>query len=892
MWLLPFLLIDLTLGCVGQTRVEQDNPVATSESESFDDADAATVLLDEGEPEALNEIKEEVSLPANGEGENMLKDLQSWEMRLPLPSSKAPTLSLHKQTEVFNDSEHKPAFRINPDVEERKIRPSPKLQSPNQDEEEAKLNENNEQHEELEAKVVPQHPNEAELEMSLKEDQEVRLEKSREFFDESSANEDSIVEMKPKRPKEIKKGDSLSLYGQEAKVSEDLQSWVMRLPLPSSNEPTMSTEKSKEFFNEAEGNNFPYDGNLIEEENGNLKEALLALKDEELDPTSKNDNEQNEASQVSLSKSKAIVRSEDSHEPEVAEETDVTSVQKKSLLHDTEYTNWTPMNSVAEENPESNEDELLAEDLTEEGLKLDEAHQFYEISQVPLPGIDALLVPEYLSRLESGEDQVATSEHSPTILRDVEDSVSTDEAESENLNQFLETVPLPPYGEMGTTTEEEQLSEMESPLPSANTPDASRENVPELRADAEVTSVLSVEVSPEIHEEIQEETPRLLDHKEISKNLGGAETNEAVLHVQLKNKPEESLSADESTFAVTTKEVTINKETESVEDVDPSLPSSSLARMKEKVDKEDLVSQESALNQHVSSSVSESWEQKSLSESSAKDQHETLAKEDSRLFLKDTQKPTPSENRFDLQKSPETILPMSDLKSAKSRTTRKKSELENHENFQSADILDEAAVRLPSENPSHGKTDSLPFVKEQRRAEDNADDQAAISNDASPDACWQGRVQLARHQYEEALIAFSRSIRTYAKKSLGIDEFLKLQDCYRQRAYTYLQLNSPAQALTDIEQVLESSQSEDVDRPRDLFFRGRVYASMNASQPAIDDISEALRLGLGVKDQAYAFYLRGLSYLRLTRLKPGLKDLSLGCQADFSEACELLDQIL
>ena len=189
-------------------------------------------------------------------------------------------------------------------------------------------------------------------------------------------------------------------------------------------------------------------------------------------------------------------------------------------------------------------------------------------------------------------------------------------------------------------------------------------------------------------------------------------------------------------------------------------------------------------------------------------------------------------------------------------------------------------------------TEPSSWAKEQKSSGRKKTSQSIVVTEESPDGCAQGRAQLARHQYQGALIAFSESIQIYLTKRLHADEFLELQDCYRQRAYTYLQLNQPTHALADIDRVLEGFQPGEINRSRDFFFRGRVYAIMNVSQHAINDLSEALELGLGIQDQAYAYYLRGLSFLRLTRLKPGLKDLSQGCQADFSEACELLDQIL
>ena len=184
------------------------------------------------------------------------------------------------------------------------------------------------------------------------------------------------------------------------------------------------------------------------------------------------------------------------------------------------------------------------------------------------------------------------------------------------------------------------------------------------------------------------------------------------------------------------------------------------------------------------------------------------------------------------------------------------------------------------------------FVKEHEGADRKAERQIITVTEDGPDGCRKGRAQLARHQYQDALSAFSQFIQANTQKGLSTDELIELQDCYRQRAYTYLQLSRPKEALSDIDYVLAEFPTDEINRSRDFFFRGRVYVIMNVSQLAIHDFSEALKLGLGREDQAYAHYLRGLSYLHLKQLDPGLKDLNKGCRADFSEACELLEQIL
>ena len=160
------------------------------------------------------------------------------------------------------------------------------------------------------------------------------------------------------------------------------------------------------------------------------------------------------------------------------------------------------------------------------------------------------------------------------------------------------------------------------------------------------------------------------------------------------------------------------------------------------------------------------------------------------------------------------------------------------------------------------------------------------------DACEKGRMRLVQRQYQAAITFLSQSIRQYQAKSLSRAQRPRLRDCYRQRAYTFFQLGDFPQALSDMNHVLEDSKASDQHRSRDFFFRGRVYTAVTDAQRAIEDLSKALALGLSTHEQAIAHYLRGLSYLWLHRLQPGLKDLSIGCRAEHAEACELLEKIL
>ena len=160
-------------------------------------------------------------------------------------------------------------------------------------------------------------------------------------------------------------------------------------------------------------------------------------------------------------------------------------------------------------------------------------------------------------------------------------------------------------------------------------------------------------------------------------------------------------------------------------------------------------------------------------------------------------------------------------------------------------------------------------------------------------ACDEGRAQLIRQQYQDALSAFSQSIQEFSVTALRDEEVLELKDCYRKRAHVFLQLNQPVQALDDINSVLKDTfLLDEGNLSKDFFFRGRIFFVLKVFQSTIDDISQALDIGLGTKDEAYAYYLRGVSYLQLQQIDLGLNDLGRACRAEFSKACELLEQIL
>jgi len=173
-----------------------------------------------------------------------------------------------------------------------------------------------------------------------------------------------------------------------------------------------------------------------------------------------------------------------------------------------------------------------------------------------------------------------------------------------------------------------------------------------------------------------------------------------------------------------------------------------------------------------------------------------------------------------------------------------------------------------------------------------ADDTVSVTEQRQ-DTCRQDHASLTRYQSQEVLASLSRKIQTLKSPDLLMNRSQELSECYRQRAFIYFQLNEPRQAILNIDQVLQKSQSGSILRPSDLLFRSRVYASMkNASQQVIDDLSEALQLGLDGMSKAHAYYLRGLSYLRHQQFDAGLKDLSLSCRDGFPKACALLEKIM
>lgn len=160
------------------------------------------------------------------------------------------------------------------------------------------------------------------------------------------------------------------------------------------------------------------------------------------------------------------------------------------------------------------------------------------------------------------------------------------------------------------------------------------------------------------------------------------------------------------------------------------------------------------------------------------------------------------------------------------------------------------------------------------------------------DVCRPGRTSLRQSQAHNMLAAISRSIQTYLQMDLPQSQHPNLLECFRQRGLIYFQLRDLTNALSDINQVLRTAQTEDIQQARDLFFRGRVYAKMNASRPAIDDLTNALALGMDGHRQAHAYYLRGLSQFQLQLFDSGLKDISMSCRAKFTQACQLLEKVM
>ncbi|WP_447970466.1 tetratricopeptide repeat protein [Nitrospira sp. M1] len=207
-------------------------------------------------------------------------------------------------------------------------------------------------------------------------------------------------------------------------------------------------------------------------------------------------------------------------------------------------------------------------------------------------------------------------------------------------------------------------------------------------------------------------------------------------------------------------------------------------------------------------------------------------------------------------------------------------------------LLDKELRQSLAEGPQPRSLESSPFVNVQ----ENFVRKKALPNDSLDkrrhDVCRQRRTSLTRYQYQEVLVELSHSIQILLRADLPVQQNPELLACFRQRGYMYFQLHDYQHALSDIDQVLQSAQADTIQRSHDLFFRGRVYASMNASRRAIDDFSQALKLGLDGKRIAHAYYLRGLSHFRLQFFDPGLKDLSVSCRAEFSEACKLLEKIM
>lgn len=193
-----------------------------------------------------------------------------------------------------------------------------------------------------------------------------------------------------------------------------------------------------------------------------------------------------------------------------------------------------------------------------------------------------------------------------------------------------------------------------------------------------------------------------------------------------------------------------------------------------------------------------------------------------------------------------------------------------------------------AKNPTEAEAEST-FEGGAKR--DSTIEQAFVPSEAL-DACEKGREHAAQLQYQAAIKSFSQSIRLSLTTGFPIAQRSRLLDCYRQRAHAFFQSQDLSQALSDINRVLQDSKHDGPRRPDDFFFRGRVYAASKDARRAIEDLSTALTLGLSTHEEATAYYLRGLSNLRLRRLQAGLKDLSRGCMAKHAEACRFLEKIL
>ena len=171
-----------------------------------------------------------------------------------------------------------------------------------------------------------------------------------------------------------------------------------------------------------------------------------------------------------------------------------------------------------------------------------------------------------------------------------------------------------------------------------------------------------------------------------------------------------------------------------------------------------------------------------------------------------------------------------------------------------------------------------------------------LSNDVTS-YYYRGYASIKLHRYKEAVSDFSQAIqlgRDIDARQHGGNSSLahqSLSESYRERAFAYFQLQQFRLALADITTFLDMNTGEDVVLTDEYVLRGRVYSALEQTELAIADFSEALRLSLASRSQAYIYYLRGLSFFQIKKVQLGLQDMDLSCGLRFEKACGFFEQI-
>ncbi|WP_454060839.1 tetratricopeptide repeat protein [Candidatus Nitrospira salsa] len=474
------------------------------------------------------------------------------------------------------------------------------------------------------------------------------------------------------------------------------------------------------------------------------------------------------------------------------------------------------------------EDEPLSVLWVDGEIRQTELPKWYEISQVPFPGIEAIAVPGYSSEKE------------------------------------VENDPLKPIsGEDDTLVNKRKKSPV---LP--------------------IDNVSVAQEHLEVHHEDTPSFPKITG--KTVKNVAET-TNEKPIHMPSPSLSAPTLPDDRLKSVGAPQEEMLDQGQDLVKERKNPLPRSTPSEI---MTEEVVVQKKSPLDSHEKTGRLNSDEEGTLSRLVGAEKEKPSAAENalrspnttSKLVLR--KEPSGSQAKKMLAPSETEVM----LAEANSHRVKEKSKKEN--DITSSIFVDREPGQSLTESPlpSHNKPSTFVNVPEKSVRKNN--DTMALAPGQSDQACSQSHTSLTRYQSQTVLAALSRSIQTFLLTNRTTQNNLELHDCYRQRASIYFQLNDPTQAISDIDRVLQESQSVNVQRSSDLFFRGRVYASMNASQHVIDDVSEALQLGLDGLSKAHAYYLRGLSYLRLQQFDAGLKDLSLSCRDDFPKACALLEKIM